>query len=370
MNDRTTHENRVREVQRALAQVGGDLLVLFPSANMLYLSGFYDEPGERLLFLLVPREGSPVFLVPELYARQVREESAVADLRVWKDSDDPLDSLRRTVGELAAKAGKVLVDDGMGAVFFLMLKQVLPGAELSLASRIMKPLRMRKTPEEVRCLQEAGIVADQAFSEIMGWKIEGKTELAVAAALEEAMKNRGADKIAFETLVASGPNGALPHHRAGRRVISPGDVIILDYGCRIGGYCSDISRTVVCKKATPEIRAVYEIVARAQEKAVQAVAPGVPARTVDLAARQEIAGAGYGERFIHRTGHGIGLEVHEEPYITEANPLELQTGMAFSIEPGIYLQGQFGIRIEDIVVVTAGGAQRLNNVARALQVLR
>ena len=370
MNDASIHANAVSEAQRSLAQVGGDLLVLFPSSNMLYLSAFYDEPSERLLFFLLPREGSPVFLVPELYAQQVRGQSPFADLRVWKDSDDSLESLERTVAKLAPRAANVLVDDGMWAVFLLMLKQVLPGASFSLASRIMKPLRMRKTPEEVRRLEDAGAIADQAFAELTGLEIEGKTELAVATALEEAMKSRGADKIAFETLVASGPNSALPHHRAGKRVIRPEDVVILDYGCRVGGYCSDITRTVVCKKATQEIQAVYEIVARAQEKAVQAVAAGVPAQTVDRAARQEIAGAGYGERFIHRTGHGIGLDVHEEPYITGVNPLELQTGMAFSLEPGIYLEGKFGVRIEDIVVVTPGGAKRLNQATRALQVLQ
>jgi Xaa-Pro aminopeptidase len=370
MNGSSDHANRVSEVQRSLAEMGGDLLVLFPSPNMLYLSGFYDQPGERLLFLLLPREGSPVFLVPELYAPQVREESDLVDLRVWKDSDDPLESLRRALAELAPKPASVLVDDGMWSVFFLMLRQLLPAAEFSLASRIMKPLRMRKTLEELRHLQEAAAIADQAFAELAGWRIEGKTELAVAAALEGAMRDQGADGIAFETLVASGPNSALPHHRAGKRVIRSGEVVILDYGCKVGGYCSDITRTVVCRRAAPEIRSVYEILARAQEKAVQAVAAGVPARAVDLAARQEIAGAGYGEQFIHRTGHGIGLEVHEEPYITEANPLELQPGMAFSVEPGIYLQGQFGIRIEDIVAVTAGGAQRLNRASRVLQVLR
>jgi Xaa-Pro aminopeptidase len=363
------HAARVGEAQRLLAEEGGDLLVLFPSSNMLYLSGFYDEPSERLLFLLLPREGRAVFLVPELYADQLRERSSFPDLRIWKDSDDPLDSLQRTVAELAPGAASVLVDDGMWAAFLLVLEQVLAGAGFSLASRVMKRLRMCKSAEEIRCLEEAGAIADQAFSELAGLKIEGKTELAVAAALEGAMRERGADSIAFETLVASGPNGALPHHRAGKRVIRRGETVILDYGCKVGGYCSDITRTVVCGKASEEIRAVYQIVAAAQEKAVQAVAPGVPALSVDRAARQAIADAGYGERFIHRTGHGIGLEVHEEPYITSVNPVQLQTGMTFSVEPGIYLQGKFGIRIEDIVVVTPEGARRLNHAPRVLQVL-
>jgi Xaa-Pro aminopeptidase len=361
--------NRVVKAQRLLTELDYDLLVLFPSSNMLYLSGFYDEPSERLLFFILPREGNPVFLAPELYERQIREESPLVDVCVWKDSDDPAESLRRTVAKLAPEASRVLVDDSMWAVFLLMLKQVFSGAEFFLASRILKPMRMQKTPEEIRCLEEAGEIADQAFEEVMRLEIAGMTELALAAAVEQAMRKRGAANIAFETIVASGPNSALPHHRAGKRKIEHGDVVILDYGCKIQGYCSDITRTIVCKNATKEIQAIHEIVNRAQEKAVHSIKPGVTAQTVDRAAREEIEKAGYGERFIHRTGHGIGLEVHEEPYITASNRLELEEGMAFSVEPGIYLSGQFGIRIEDIVVVAQDGARRMNHSSHALQVV-
>ncbi len=361
--------DRVVKAQGLLAKLDCDLLVLFPSSNMLYLSGFYDEPMERMLFFILPREGSPVFLAPELYERQIKEESSFADVRIWKDSEDPTKLLKRTVAELAPEAAKVLVDDGMWAVFLLMLREVLSEADFSLASRILKPLRMQKTPDEISFLEEAGAIADEAFEEVIRLDIEGMAELALASALEEAMKDKGADKIAFETLVASGPNGALPHHRAGKRRIEHGDVVILDYGCKIQGYCSDITRTIVCEKATKEIQTVYEIVNNAQEKAVQAVSPGAAAQTVDRTAREEIAKAGYGESFIHRTGHGIGLEVHEEPYITEGNALELQEGMAFSVEPGIYLPGHFGVRIEDIVVVTQTGSKRMNRSAHALQVV-
>ncbi len=362
--------NRVAKAQRLLAEQDYDLLVLSPSTNMLYLSGFYDEPSERLLFFILPREGSPVFLAPELYERQIREESPLVDVCVWKDSDDPAESLSRTVAELAPEASRVLVDDSMWAVFLLILKQVISGAEFSLASRIMKPLRMRKTPEEIRCLEEAGAIADRAFEEVIGLEIVGMTELALAAALEQAMMKRGADKIAFEAIVASGPNSSLPHHRASKRKIEQGDVVVLDYGCKIQGYCSDITRTIVCREATKEIQRVHEIVDRAQEKAVQSIKPGVTAQTVDRTAREEIETAGYGERFIHRTGHGIGLEVHEEPYITSSNHLELEEGMAFSVEPGIYLPGRFGIRIEDIVVVGQDGAKRMNHCSHAVQVVR
>jgi Xaa-Pro aminopeptidase len=361
--------NRTEKAQRLLAEQDYDLLVLFPSSNMLYLSGFYDEPMERMLLFILPREGSPVFLVPELYEGQVKEESPFPDVRVWKDAEDPRKLLERTLAELAPGATRVLVDDGMWALFLLMLREVLPGAEFALSSRVLNTMRMRKTPDEIRFLEEAGAIADEAFEEVIRRDIEGMTELVLASAIEEAMRDRGADKIAFETLVASGPNGALPHHRAGKRRIEHGDAVILDYGCKVRGYCSDITRTIVCKQATKEVQTVHEIVKSAQEKAVQAAGPGVAARTVDLSAREEIAGKGYGERFIHRTGHGIGLEVHEQPYITESNALELQEGMAFSVEPGIYLPGKFGVRIEDIVVVTQTGAKRLNHCSHALQVV-
>lgn len=364
------HQERMVKAQELLAELDFDFMALFPSSNMLYLSGFYDEPGERMLLLLVPREAEPIFLVPELYEEQIKEESPFQDIRIWKDGDDPTDLLRQMVVDLAVKDAKVLVDDGMWAKFFLMLREALPKAKFSLVSRVMVPLRMQKTPDEIRCLEEAGAIADEAFEEIIRSKIAGMTELTLAAALGEAMKKRGAEKIAFETLIASGPNSALPHHRAGRRRIEPGDVVILDYGCRIQGYCSDITRTIVCKEASKEIQAVYEIVERAQEKAVQAIRPGVKAEEIDQAARQEITKAGYGERFIHRTGHGIGLDIHEEPYIVEANHLELRQGMAFSVEPGIYLPGQFGIRIEDIVVVTQRGAQRMNRCTHTLQIVK
>jgi len=363
------YRERVAKAQLLMAELEIDLLALSPSSNMFYLSGFSDEPGERLLLFLVPQEGDPLFIAPELYEDQIRQATPFTDIRVWRDSDDPTDLLKRTVADLGLEGARVLVDDGMWATFLLMLEEALPQAEFSLASQVMAELRMRKDPHEIKYLEKAGEIADRAFEEVFGLKVAGMSELDLAAALEEAMRKSGAEKIAFETLVASGPNSALPHHRAGRRVIEPGDVVILDFGCRVHGYCSDITRTIVCGEPPEEVRSIYELVRRAQERAVQAVRPGVAAQEIDRAAREEIAQAGHGERFIHRTGHGIGLDVHEEPYIAEGNRRELQEGMAFSVEPGIYLPGRFGIRIEDIVVVTESGAKRLNNCTHALQVI-
>ncbi len=363
------YEGRIAKAQELMAELGADLLALSPSANMLYLSGFYDEAGERLLLLLVPRAGGPIFLVPELYAEQLRGGPLSAALSIWKDASGPEGVLERALRPVRKDTARVLVDDTMGARFLLMLEAALPQAQFSLASQVMAQLRMEKEPEEIRYMAEAAAIVDRAFEEVIGLRISGLTELALARTLEEAMETGGAEKIAFETLVASGPNSALPHYRAGGRRIEPGDVVILDFGCRVRGYCSDITRTVVCGDPPEELERVYEAVQEAQERAIQAVKPGVPAGEIDRMARETITKAGYGEQFIHRTGHGIGLEVHEEPYIASGNSLPLRKGMTFSIEPGIYLPGRFGVRIEDIIVVMDSGGRRLNNCTHALQVV-
>jgi len=363
------YENRIAKAQGLMAELGVDLMALSLGSNMLYLSGFSDEPGERLLLLLVPQEGSPIFLVPELYANQVRQASPFENLRVWKDSEDPVALLERTVADFGLRGARMLVDDSMWATFLLILETTLPQAGFALASQVMIPLRMQKSPDEIEHMSQAGAIADQAFEEILKLKVSGMDELELATALEEAMKENGAEKIAFETLVASGPNSALPHYRAGQRKIEPGDAVILDFGCRIHGYCSDMTRTLVCSEPSNKIQDIYEVVKGGQENAVQAIMPGVEAQAIDRVARGEITHAGYGNHFIHRTGHGIGLDVHEAPYIVEGNDLKLEEGMTFSVEPGIYLPGEFGVRIEDIVFVTETGAKRMNTSTHTLQVV-
>ncbi len=362
------YENRIAKAQGLMAELGVDLMALSLGSNMYYLSGFSDEPGERLLLLLVSREGDPIFLVPELYADQVCQTSPFEDMRVWKDADDPTVLLNRIAGDLElGESPRVLVDDSMWATFLLILEVTLPQADFALASQVMIPLRMRKASDEIQYMEEAGTIADEAFEKILELKVSGMSELELATSLEEAMKENGAEKIAFETLVASGPNSALPHYRAGQRRIEPGDVVILDFGCRIHGYCSDMTRTIVCGEPSNEIQDIYMLVKGTQENAVQAVKPGSEAQAIDRAARGEITQAGYGDQFIHRTGHGIGLDVHEAPYIVEGNDRKLEEGMTFSVEPGIYLSGKFGVRIEDIVIVTETGAKRMNTSTHALQ---
>lgn len=361
------YQIRVHKVQGLMEEHGCSLLAVSPGADMLFLSGFFDQSLERLLLLVVPQKGDPFFIAPELYVDQIREKSPFHPACIWKDSEGPSQALERAVADHDQAGVRVFVDEGMRAGFLLMLEGALPRARFASASPIIRGLRMRKSPEEIRLLATAASIADHALDQISKQRFRGMTELALARVLEEAMVGRGAEQVAFETLVASGPNSALPHHRAGQRKVEAGDVVILDFGCRVGGYCSDITRTFVCGEPSAQVRKVYAAVAEAQDRAVQAVRPGVAAQEIDRIARATIAAAGYGEQFLHRTGHGIGLDVHEEPYIVTGNALGLDTGMTFSVEPGVYLAGQFGVRVEDIVEVTASGARRLNQCPRALK---
>jgi D-alanyl-D-alanine dipeptidase len=231
---------------------------------------------------------------------------------------------------------------------------------------VVSRLRVRKDPQELELLARAARGADEAFRRITALRMDGLREEEVAASLSDLLREHGHDTVDF-TIVASGPNGASPHHEPGARSIRAGEEVVLDFGGTVGGYFSDMTRTVVVERPPKGFSHVYDIVKEAQEAAFQTVRPGIAAEEVDAAAREVIAMSGYADRFVHRTGHGIGLEVHEPPYIVAGNRTTLQPGMCFSIEPGIYLEGRFGVRIEDIVTVTETGAQRLNRATRDLE---
>ncbi|MGZ4132778.1 MAG: M24 family metallopeptidase, partial [Actinomycetota bacterium] len=246
------------------------------------------------------------------------------------------------------------------------LQGVLPGARFAPASPVISRLRAVKDDDELDTLRRAGAAADATFGDILTLPFAGRREQEVAADLARLLVEHGHDRADF-TIVASGPNAASPHHEPGDRTIQPGDAVVLDFGGALDGYFSDTTRTVVVGEAPAGFEPVYALVKQAQEAAVEAVRPGVAIQEVDRAARRVIAAGGYGERFIHRTGHGIGLEVHEPPYVIEGDVTVLEPGMTFSVEPGIYLEGRFGVRIEDVVAVTADGADRLNRTTRDLQ---
>ncbi|MCT9096759.1 Xaa-Pro peptidase family protein [Haloarchaeobius sp. HME9146] len=369
MND---FERRARACQERLEAVDADAAVLFPSPNLYYASGFHEEPAERHLFLFVPETGDPVFLVPKLYASQIRDESWVSDVRTWADGDDPVEAVKTIADDLDLAGGHLLVDDTMWARFTQDLEAALPDATFGLASEVFDDLRLRKDDTELDALRRAAEVSDQASEEIrkLGGAAVGLTERELAEEIESTLAGAGGGGLAFDVIVGSGPNGAKPHHSHGDREIQRGDPVVLDFGAFVDHYPGDQTRTVVFAGDPPEgFEEVHRVVLEALEAGVAAVEPGVEAQAVDRATRRVIEDAGYGDEFIHRTGHGVGLEVHEPPYIVEGNDQVLEPGMVFSVEPGIYLDGRFGVRIEDLVVVTDDGCERLNHSPRTWESL-
>jgi Xaa-Pro aminopeptidase len=364
-------ETRTERCQQRLRERDAAGVVLFPSPNCYYLGGFHEEPSERHFFLFVPREGHPAFVAPELYGDQLRDATWVEDLRLWSDSDDPLAVVHETAADLGLTRSELLVDPTMWATFTQDLREVLPDATWGLASEVLEPLRIRKDDPELDAMRRAAEAADATIQDLrdLGADAVGMTETELAAYVEDRLVANGGEGTAFETIVGSGPNGAKPHHHHAERDIQPGDPVVLDFGTRVDHYPSDQTRTLVFDGEPSDVfEVVHETVREAQQAAVDAVEPGIPASEVDAAAREVIERAGYGEEFIHQTGHGVGLDVHEEPYIVDGNDRELEEGMVFSIEPGIYLPDEFGVRIEDLVVVTADGCERLNTTDRSWQV--
>jgi Xaa-Pro aminopeptidase len=364
-------EDRTRRCQQRLRDRGASGVVLFPSPNLYYLGGFREEPGERHLFLFVPAEGEPAFVAPELYGEQLLDATWVEDVRLWTDVEDPMPVVEETAADLGLTGGEVLVDPTMWARFTQDLRDALPDADWGLADEVLGPLRVRKDDAELAALRRAADAADAAMADVrdLGADAVGMTERELAQFVEERLVAHGGDGTSFETIVGSGPNGAKPHHHRSDREVRRGDPVVFDFGTRVDEYPSDQTRTVVFAGDPPAaFERVHEVVREAQQAAVDAVAPGVPAEAVDAAAREVIEDAGYGDEFIHRTGHGVGLDVHEEPYVVGGNDRPLAEGMVFSVEPGVYLDGEFGVRVEDLVAVTADGCERLNHTDRGWRV--
>ena len=364
------YADRLERARKAAGAAGLDALLVTPGPDLRYLTGYPAVSLERLTCLVVPADGDPLLVVPRL-ERPAALASPVGglDLEVldWAETADPFALVAR---RLPARAARVAVDDRMHAAKVLAFRDAVPGAEQSLAGAVLGPLRARKGPDEVAALRRAGQAIDRVLAATGEWLRPGRTEREVGHDIAEAIVSAGHRQVDF-VVVGSGPNGASPHHDLSERRIETGDPVVVDIGGTTAeGYCSDSTRTYVAGGQPPaDFLAYYDVVLAAQEAAVAAVRPGVTAQAVDAAARDLIAAAGYGEAFIHRTGHGIGLETHEEPYLVAGNAEPLEPGMTFSVEPGIYLPGRHGARIEDIVVVTAGGVERLNRTPRELAVL-
>lgn len=361
--------SRLDRVRAAAAAADTDALLIAPGSDLRYLIGQAGGSFERLTTLVVPADGAPALVLPKLeapgYADIPIDELGI-ELVTWVDGDDPY----RLVADRLGKPGRVAVGDNTLALHVLGLRAACADAEQTLAGPVLREVRMRKDAAELAALRAAGAAIDRVHARVAEWLRPGRTEAEVGADIGAAMVEEGHTQAEF-IIVGSGPNGASPHHDVSDRVIEKGDVVVVDIGGPIpAGYNSDCTRTYsVGEPRDGQVREVYAVLQAAQRAAVAAVRPGVPAGEVDATARRIITEAGYGEQFIHRTGHGIGLDVHEEPYIVGGNDLPLSEGIAFSVEPGIYLAGNWGARIEDIVAVTEDGVESFNNQPHELAVV-
>ena len=349
--------DRLARVRSAMADLGVDVLLLSVGHDLPYLTGYYAMPLERLTMLVVPREGDATMIVPRLEAPRVQDQPGVFDLRPWRETEDPTAIVAGLVGD----ARNIAVGDQMWARFLVELLPQLPGASFQRAVDVVGPLRMVKDAAEIDALAAAGASVDVIAAQLQAGEIPlvGRTEAEVSTELGARIVAGGHDKVNF-AIVAAGENAASPHHHAGSRVIREGEIVLFDFGGTMAGYCSDTTRCVFTGDVASDVAEAYDVLHTAQQAAVAAATIGTPCEEVDRTARRIIADAGYGDYFVHRTGHGIGMEEHEDPYIVEGNPRPLTAGHAFSIEPGIYIPGRWGMRLEDIVVATPDGPVAVN----------
>ena len=359
------HTDRLERAQRELARQEVDLLLVGPSPDLRYLVGYGGHVSERMSLLVMPAEGNPVYVVPMLEAPLLTAQRELMDVHPWTETEAPAEVVARLVGNVAGKT--VAVGDQLWSVFLLRLQAGMPGARWVPGGPVMRPLRMIKDGREIELMQEAARRTDDAWEEFISQPLAGQTEAQALARLLDLTHRRGLGP-GFG-ICGSGPNSASPHHQSSDRVIQRGDAVVFDWGGTLEGYYSDVTRTVHVGEPDEEFARVFNVVRDANQAALDAVRPGVPCEDIDLAARSLIDEAGYGAAFIHRVGHGLGLDVHEEPYLVAGNSLPLQAGMVFSDEPGIYFDGRFGVRIEDAVLCTDEGGERLNNATRELTIV-
>ena len=358
---------RMERATAHAAEAGLTGLLVTPGPDLLYFTGYAPIAiTERITMLAIPATGDPTMIVPVL-ERPDAEKSPAAGavaLKDWTDGSDPYEA---TAGMLDG-SGRYAISDSAWAMHVLGLQRALPRSSYESMTSAMPLLRAVKGADELERLTAAGAAADASFEDIAGVQFAGRKESDIAADLSNFLIEHGHSQVDF-TVVGSGPNGANPHHEMSERVIEEGDMVVLDFGGLKDGYGSDTTRTIHIGEPTDEEREVHEIVRQAQQAGYEAVRSGIACQEIDRAARKVITDAGYGEYFIHRVGHGIGLTTHEPPYMVEGETHLIEPGMCFSIEPGIYLPDRFGVRIEDIVVATDDGGRRLNNTSRELRIV-
>jgi Xaa-Pro aminopeptidase len=349
-----------------MAEVGVDVLLLSVGPDLPYLTGYEAMPLERLTMLVLPRTGDIRLVVPRLEAPRVTPRPELFEIVQWDETDDPI---ALVAGMIRRSAHRVAIGDHTWARFVLDLQRQVPSCVFSRASEVVGPIRMVKDADEIAALTRAAHAVDAIARDMRSVTFAGRSELDVHRDLVERMLAAGHERSNF-AIVAAGANAASPHHEpTAARVIVPGDIVLCDFGGTMDGYCSDITRMFHVGEPSTEIRDVYAVLVDAQEAGVRAATVGTACEAVDAAARAVIAGAGFGENFVHRVGHGIGTEAHEDPYLVAGNLTALEPGHAFSVEPGIYFPGRFGMRLEDIVVATGDGPLRLNDAPRDIAIV-
>jgi Xaa-Pro aminopeptidase len=369
--------DRLAAARAALRERGAAALLVGVGPQLRWLTGYAAMPLERLSMLVLPSEGPATLVVPRLErdpaGRAPASAAGLLTVETWGETDDATLVVAGVLPK-GADRGRLLLSDHLWALHVLSLQRRFPAASFGLATDALRELRAVKDADEIASLRAAGAAADRVMDAVIGGRLIGRTEAEVSAEIRDRLIAEGHQQADF-AIVGSGPNSASPHHEASHRRLAAGEALVLDLGGVMAGYCSDTTRTAwltggdAALGPSPEFAGLYEVLQRSQAAATAAVRPGVACEAIDDAARSIIAGAGWGPNFLHRTGHGIGLEVHEEPYMVAGNAEPLRVGHAFSIEPGIYLEGRYGARIEDIVACGAQGADVLNRTSRELRVV-
>ncbi|MFC4768409.1 M24 family metallopeptidase [Effusibacillus consociatus] len=363
------HAARISKLLAWMEETDIDVSVVTSPANVRYLSGFYSNPHERFMGVIIPRKGTPFLIVPAL-DREKAEAEGTLPVHTHSDTDNAVDILVGVLDSDAAAISQVAIEKSQMSVARLEeLQSRFSNAKYANVEDRLTAMRMRKDGEELSLMRQAAQLADEAVAFAVTQMVPGKMEYELVQAIESFVKRQGADRMAFETMVLAGEKSALPHGEPGTREIRKGDFVLVDLGIVWKGYCSDITRTFAVGDISEKQREIYEAVRRANAAAIQAVKPGVGAGVIDRAARDVIEDAGFGEFFIHRVGHGLGIDIHEPPSMHGNNEQPLVPGMMFTIEPGVYIPGMGGVRIEDDVLVTETGVEVLTSYPKELRIL-
>ncbi|WP_231734763.1 M24 family metallopeptidase [Bacillus sp. FJAT-29937] len=353
------YKKRITKARELLSKLGLKSVVVTYPSNFFYFSGTWIDSHERLQAIVIPETGEPTMIIHEMSKEEIKIKGLYQTV-FWKDGEKSLEHLLKILPD----RGTVAIDNLWPSQNLIQLMNLNEQLSFVDSTEVIGSLRLYKDKEEIDLLKKSGAIADKVLNEVIGYIRPGLTEKEVSEEIKRLFALNNVDQLSFKPIIGAGKNGAIPHHQSGDNIIKTGDMVVIDMGGVKDHYCSDMTRTVyVGEEPTEEMKKVYQTVKMAKDEAIKAVKPGVPLKQIDKVARNIISEAGYGDYFTHRTGHGLGIDVHEEPYVTFNNSQLLEEGMVISIEPGIYLSGNFGVRIEDIVVVTSDGCERLNNLS-------